>query len=48
MNNEHSLREFMAEHGEKIIDQLGEEVDRIEGEITQKHPDIIHVDLETI
>lgn len=38
----------MTEHGEKIIDKLGEEVDRIEAEITTKHPDIIHVDLEAL
>uniref|UniRef100_A0A915B661 Proton-coupled zinc antiporter SLC30A9, mitochondrial n=2 Tax=Parascaris univalens TaxID=6257 RepID=A0A915B661_PARUN len=46
INDEESLREFMAEHGEKIIDQLGIEVDRIEDEITCSHPDIVHVDLE--
>uniref|UniRef100_A0A9J2P6U0 Uncharacterized protein n=1 Tax=Ascaris lumbricoides TaxID=6252 RepID=A0A9J2P6U0_ASCLU len=46
INDEESLREFMAEHGEKIIDQLGIEVDRIEDEITCNHPDIVHVDLE--
>lgn len=48
VKDEQSLREFMTEHGEKIIDKLGEEVDRIEGEITAKHPDIIHVDLEAL
>lgn len=48
VKDEESLREFMTEHGEKIIDKLGEEVDRIEAEITTKHPDIIHVDLEAL
>ncbi|VDD95762.1 unnamed protein product [Enterobius vermicularis] len=48
VSDEDSLRAFMTEHGEKIIDKLGEEVDRIEAEITTKHPDIIHVDLEAL
>ncbi|GMT20181.1 hypothetical protein PFISCL1PPCAC_11478, partial [Pristionchus fissidentatus] len=42
------LEEFMEEHGEKIIDRVGEEIDRIEGEITKKHKDIRHVDLEAL
>ncbi|KHN87885.1 Zinc transporter 9 [Toxocara canis] len=48
INDEESLREFLVEHGEKIIDQLGDEVDRIEDEITSTHPDIVHVDLEAL
>ncbi|VDM63270.1 unnamed protein product [Angiostrongylus costaricensis] len=46
LRNEKELEEFMEIHGEKIIDRLGDEVDRIESEITKKHPDIRHVDLE--
>ena len=38
----------MEEQGEKIIDRLGDEIDRIEGEITKKHPDIRHLDLEAL
>lgn len=48
MKNESELEEFMEVHGEKIIDRLGDEIDRIEGEITKKHPDIRHVDLEAL
>ncbi|MFH4975073.1 hypothetical protein AB6A40_001782 [Gnathostoma spinigerum] len=48
IRNEEDLREFMVEHGEGIIDQLGSEVDRIEDEITSRHPDIQHVDLEAL
>lgn len=35
-------------HGEKIIDKLGDEVDRLERKITTRHPDIRHVDLESM
>lgn len=37
----------MLSHGEKIIDRIGDEVDRLEREITKNHPDIMHVDLES-
>ncbi|KAJ1366130.1 hypothetical protein KIN20_026727 [Parelaphostrongylus tenuis] len=46
LKDEKELEEFMEKHGEKIIDRLGDEIDRIEEEITKKHPDIRHVDLE--
>ncbi|XP_005110928.1 zinc transporter 9 [Aplysia californica] len=39
---------FMMNHGEKIIDALGEEVDRIEKALKAKHPEIRHVDLEAL
>ncbi|KAK0414462.1 hypothetical protein QR680_011441 [Steinernema hermaphroditum] len=39
---------FMIDHGEKIIDRIGDEVDRLESDITKKHPDIRHVDLEAL
>uniref|UniRef100_A0A7E4UMI3 Solute carrier family 30 member 9 n=1 Tax=Panagrellus redivivus TaxID=6233 RepID=A0A7E4UMI3_PANRE len=42
------MRDFMLAHGENIIDRVGDEVDRIEREITKKHPDIRHVDLEAL
>lgn len=42
------MEQFMLNHGEKIIDRVGDEVDRIEREITKKHPDIRHVDLEAL
>lgn len=38
----------MVIHGEKIIDKIGDEVDRLEREITTRHPDIRHVDLESM
>ncbi|VDL77748.1 unnamed protein product [Nippostrongylus brasiliensis] len=48
LKDESELGDFMEKHGEKIIDRLGDEIDRIEGEITKKHPDIRHVDLEAL
>ncbi|KAK3768076.1 hypothetical protein RRG08_009203 [Elysia crispata] len=42
------LEKFMLNHGEKIIDALGEEVDRIEKSLKTKHPEIRHVDLEAL
>lgn len=40
--------DFMLKHGEKLIDSLGEEVDRIENLLKTKYPDIRHVDLEAL
>ncbi|RUS72876.1 hypothetical protein EGW08_019363, partial [Elysia chlorotica] len=42
------LEKFMLNHGEKIIDALGAEVDRIEKSLKTKHPEIRHVDLEAL
>ncbi|KAH9492661.1 hypothetical protein Btru_024414 [Bulinus truncatus] len=42
------LETFMMNHGEKIIDALGAEVDRIEKSLKSKHPEIRHVDLEAL
>ncbi|CAD5217375.1 unnamed protein product [Bursaphelenchus okinawaensis] len=48
MEKPEQLEEFMVEHGERIIDKIGDEVDRIEQKITRKYPDIRHVDLEAL
>ncbi|KAI8797910.1 proton-coupled zinc antiporter SLC30A9, mitochondrial-like [Biomphalaria glabrata] len=42
------LETFMMNHGEKIIDALGAEVDRIEKLLKNKHPEVRHVDLEAL
>ncbi|XP_011665731.2 zinc transporter 9 [Strongylocentrotus purpuratus] len=39
---------FMLKHGERIIDQLGAEVDRIEKLIKATDPEVRHVDLEIL
>ncbi|OQR78850.1 zinc transporter 9-like [Tropilaelaps mercedesae] len=42
------LDAFMLKHGESIIDLLGAQVDRIERNLKQRHPDVRHVDLEVL
>lgn len=48
MDDPEQFENFMVNHGEKIIDRIGDEVDRIETNITKKYPDIRHVDLEAL
>ncbi|KAH7731783.1 Protein Y71H2AM.9 [Aphelenchoides avenae] len=48
LKNEQELEEFMVTHGDKIVDRVGDEVDRLEKEIMRKYPDIRHVDLESL
>ena len=42
------LELFMLKHGENIVDCLGEQVDRIEKELKNQHPELRHVDLEVL
>ncbi|CAB4024131.1 Zinc transporter 9, partial [Paramuricea clavata] len=42
------LERFLMDHGEQIIDTLGQEVDRIERNIKNKNPEVRHVDLEIL
>jgi len=46
LKNERELKLFMLEHGEKLVDRIGDEVDRIEKNIQRTNPDIGHIDLE--
>ncbi|GAB1601528.1 zinc transporter 9-like [Argonauta hians] len=39
---------FLLLHGERVIDTLGEEVDRIEKKLKALYPDLRHVDLEAL
>ncbi|BFZ15229.1 hypothetical protein BsWGS_18268 [Bradybaena similaris] len=48
MKTVEELEQFMLNHGEKIIDALGAEVDRIEKLLKAKHPEVRHVDLEAL
>jgi len=48
INDMKSLEKFMLFHGEGVIDQLGEEVDRLEKKLKNKHPNVRHVDLEVL
>jgi len=41
-----AARELIVEHIDGAIDDLGEEIDKIETELKTKYPEIKHVDLE--
>jgi len=43
-----ALEAFLLRHGENMVDCLGAEVDRIEKNLKQKHPEVRHVDLEVL
>ena len=45
---EGDLESFLLKHGENIVDCLGEQVDRIELNLKQLHPELVHVDLEVL
>lgn len=38
----------MALHGERIIDRIGDEIDRMEKKITTRHPEMAFIDLESL
>uniref|UniRef100_A0A183BKE3 Zinc transporter 9 n=1 Tax=Globodera pallida TaxID=36090 RepID=A0A183BKE3_GLOPA len=44
--SEKELEEFMMNHGEKLVGRMGDNVDRLEERVQEKHPSIRHLDLE--
>jgi zinc transporter 9 len=48
IKTEEDLEKFLLDHGENIVDCLGEQVDRIERELKELHPEIRYVDLEVL
>ncbi|KAG4071467.1 hypothetical protein HA402_011621 [Bradysia odoriphaga] len=40
------LNEFMLVHGEKIVDSMGDEIDRLETKLSLKFPKVRYIDLE--
>ena len=48
VKDEQELSKFLIKHGEQIVDCLGAEVDRIEKNLKEKHPEVRHVDLEVL
>jgi len=48
IENEKEMEAFLLKHGENMVDCLGAEVDRIEKNLKQKHPEVRHVDLEVL
>ncbi|CAK5037411.1 unnamed protein product [Meloidogyne enterolobii] len=47
ITNKKELEEFMLLHGEKLIDKVGDEVDRLEKKVREKYPEFQHIDLES-
>lgn len=48
VDDEKMLEAFLLKHGEQMVDCLGAEVDRIERNLKEKHPEVRHVDLEVL
>lgn len=48
IKNEKDAEKFVLIHGERVVDLLGAEVDRIEKELRRNHPRVKHVDLEVL
>jgi len=48
VEDEKMLEAFLLKHGEQMVDCLGAEVDRIERNLKEKHPEVRHVDLEVL
>jgi len=48
VGDEKQLEAFLLKHGEQMVDCLGAEVDRIERNLKEKHPEVRHVDLEVL
>ena len=48
IKTEEQLENFMLKHGEQMVDCLGAEVDRIEKNLKENHPEVRHVDLEVL
>ena len=42
------VEQLLLEHGERVVDRLGTEIDRVEIKIKKHSPDVRHVDLEII
>ncbi len=48
VKTEKDLEALILKHGERIVDTLGTEIDRIETKLKQMHPEIKHCDLEIL
>ncbi len=44
---EEGRRQFGREFAERIAEAIGDEVDRIEAELRDRHPELVHLDFET-
>jgi len=48
IDSKEQVENFLLDHGEEIIDLLGQHVDRIEKNIKKQSPEVRHVDLEIL
>ena len=48
IDTEAELEVFLLKHGEQMVDCMGAEVDRIEKNLKENHPEVRHVDLEVL
>ncbi|OWF45288.1 zinc transporter 9-like [Mizuhopecten yessoensis] len=48
MSNEEEAKEFLVDLGDGVINQLGKGVDGLETKIKARHPQVRHVDLESL
>merc|ERR1719234_1084194 len=48
IESEKELEVFLLKHGEQMVDCMGAEVDRIEKNLKENHPEVRHVDLEVL
>jgi zinc transporter 9 len=46
LTDQEACNAFTAEFGERLMELLAREVDRLEGELRSRHPELKHLDLE--
>jgi zinc transporter 9 len=46
INNKEDLYAYLVQYGDELVDAVGDEIDRLEGEIRHAMPSVHHVDLE--
>ncbi len=46
LESDEALRGFLGEFADRIVERLGDEVDRIEARIREENPDVVHIDIE--
>lgn len=47
LDSREALERFLGDYADHIVERLGDEVDRLEGEVHRQVPETAHVDLET-
>ena len=47
LTDERAIEKFAAEFGERVLDELAAEIDRIEADLRKEYPILSHVDLES-